>query len=154
MFPFFPNKTFIWLWGWLIDVFLHIFQGRFILKHDAGQKYLKEKCNWWIFLWYFYDIFMIFLWYFYDIFMIFVWYIKERFISEILRVQNGGRPPGRENRLLDVYNEKPVRVSARILVPVKEHPRVSHAHYHSQEYLVIYRGFHEKGTLSYLGAQG
>ena len=44
---------------------------------------------------------------------------------EISRVQNGGRPPGRENRLLDVYNEKPVRVSARILVPVKEHPRVS-----------------------------
>jgi len=43
--------------------------------------------------------------------------------QEISRVQNGGRPPGRENRLLDVYNEKPVRVSARILVPVKEHPR-------------------------------
>lgn len=44
-------------------------------------------------------------------------------VQEISRVQNGGRPPGRENRLLDVYNEKPVRVSARILVPVKEHPR-------------------------------
>ena len=47
------------------------------------------------------------------------------YIAEISRVQNGGRPPGRENRLLDVYNEKPVRVSARVLVPVKEHPRVS-----------------------------
>ena len=46
-------------------------------------------------------------------------------ILEISRVQSGGRPPGRENRLLDVYNEKPVRVTAKILVPVKEHPRVS-----------------------------
>lgn len=43
--------------------------------------------------------------------------------QEISRVQSGGRPPGRENRLLDVYNEKPVRVTAKILVPVKEHPR-------------------------------
>jgi hypothetical protein len=39
-------------------------------------------------------------------------------------VQNGGRPPGREVRLLDVYNERPVRVSAKVLVPVKEHPKV------------------------------
>ncbi len=53
-------------------------------------------------------------------------YQTNEFIKylEISRVQNGGRPPGRENRLLDVYNEKPVRVSARVLVPVKEHPRV------------------------------
>jgi hypothetical protein len=43
---------------------------------------------------------------------------------EIVRVQNGGRPPGREIRLLDVYNERPVRVSAKVLVPVKEHPKV------------------------------
>jgi hypothetical protein len=41
-----------------------------------------------------------------------------------VRVQNGGRPPGREVRLLDVYNERPVRVSAKVLVPVKEHPKV------------------------------
>jgi hypothetical protein len=27
-------------------------------------------------------------------------------------------------RLLDVYNERPVRVSAKVLVPVKEHPKV------------------------------
>ncbi len=39
-------------------------------------------------------------------------------------MQNGGRPPGREVRLLDVYNERPVRVSAKVLVPVKEHPKV------------------------------
>ena len=45
-------------------------------------------------------------------------------ILEIVRVQNGGRPPGREIRLLDVYNERPVRVSAKVLVPVKEHPKV------------------------------
>ena len=45
-------------------------------------------------------------------------------ISEIVRVQRGGRPPGKESKLLDVYNEKPVRITAKVLVPVKEHPRV------------------------------
>ena len=48
----------------------------------------------------------------------------KNIILEIVRVQNGGRPPGREIRLLDVYNERPVRVSAKVLVPVKEHPKV------------------------------
>ena len=45
--------------------------------------------------------------------------------SEICRVQQGGRPPGRDVRLLDVYNEKPVRVSAKVNIPVREHPKVS-----------------------------
>ena len=44
--------------------------------------------------------------------------------SEISRVQQGGRPPGRDTRLLDVYNEKPVRVSAKVSIPVREHPKV------------------------------
>ena len=29
-----------------------------------------------------------------------------------------------ERRLLDVYREKPVRLTVRIAVPVKEHPKV------------------------------
>ena len=45
--------------------------------------------------------------------------------SEICRVQQGGRPPGRDVLLLDVYNEKPVRVSAKVNIPVREHPKVS-----------------------------
>jgi len=42
---------------------------------------------------------------------------------EILRVQRGGRPPGKDSRLLDVYNERPVRVTAKVSVPVREHPK-------------------------------
>ena len=45
-------------------------------------------------------------------------------ISEICRVQQGGRPPGRDMRLLDVYNEKPTRVSAKVSIPIREHPKV------------------------------
>ena len=41
------------------------------------------------------------------------------------RVQQGGRPPGCDARLLDVYNEKPVRVSAKVSIPIIEHPKVS-----------------------------
>merc|ERR1712223_321000 len=43
--------------------------------------------------------------------------------QEMRRVQGGGRPPGREQRLLDVYNERPVRLSARVSIPVREHPK-------------------------------
>jgi hypothetical protein len=46
-------------------------------------------------------------------------------ISEIARIQSGGKPPGRENRLVDIYHEKPIRLSVRVLVPVKEHPKVT-----------------------------
>ena len=41
-----------------------------------------------------------------------------------IRDRSGGRPPGKDVRLLDVYHEKPVRVTAKVMVPVKEHPRV------------------------------
>merc|ERR1711971_425784 len=43
--------------------------------------------------------------------------------QEMSRVQGGGRPPGRERRLLDVYNERPVRLSAKVSIPVREHPK-------------------------------
>ena len=45
--------------------------------------------------------------------------------SEICRVQQRGRPPGRNARLLDVYNEKPVHFSAKVSIPIREHPKVS-----------------------------
>lgn len=33
--------------------------------------------------------------------------------------------PPRDTRYVDVYHEKPVKISVKVLVPVKEHPRVS-----------------------------
>ena len=45
-------------------------------------------------------------------------------IAEIARIQSGGKPPGRESKFVDVYHEKPVRLSVRAVVPVKEHPKV------------------------------
>ena len=64
-------------------------------------------------------------WPFFNKNLILVKYIYSLHFSEICRVQQGGRPPGRDVRLLDVYNEKPVRVSAKVNIPVREHPKVS-----------------------------
>ena len=50
---------------------------------------------------------------------------RNLFSSEMRRVQGGGRPPGREQRLLDVYNERPVRLSAKVSITVREHPKVA-----------------------------
>ena len=52
---------------------------------------------------------------------------NQDFISEINRVQCGGRPPGSEAQYVDVYNEKPVRAVTKVIVPVKQHPKVSSA---------------------------
>ena len=46
-------------------------------------------------------------------------------IAEISRVQCGGRPPGSDTQYVDVYNEKPIRVVTRVIVPVKQHPKVT-----------------------------
>ena len=43
--------------------------------------------------------------------------------SEIARIQRGGKPPGRDTRIVDIYHEKPIRLSVRVIVPVKEHPK-------------------------------
>ena len=47
------------------------------------------------------------------------------FIAEIARIQSGGKPPGRDSKFVDIYHEKPIRLTVRALVPVKEHPKVS-----------------------------
>ena len=46
--------------------------------------------------------------------------------SEISRVQCGGRPPGpgQDTPYVDIYNEKPVRVATKVVVPIKQHPKV------------------------------
>ena len=46
-------------------------------------------------------------------------------LSEIARIQSGGKPPGRDSKFVDIYHEKPIRLTVRALVPVKEHPKVS-----------------------------
>ena len=51
--------------------------------------------------------------------------MRNIFYAEICRVQQGGRLPGHDVRLLDVYNEKPTRVSAKVIIPIREHPKVS-----------------------------
>ncbi|XP_059622982.1 KH domain-containing, RNA-binding, signal transduction-associated protein 2-like isoform X2 [Phlebotomus argentipes] len=43
--------------------------------------------------------------------------------QEIQRVQQSGKVPPRENRYVDIYREKQIRVNVKVLVPVKEHPK-------------------------------
>ena len=53
--------------------------------------------------------------------------IMWTFFVEIVHIQNGGsisssyRDPV---QYLDIYRERPVRLTARALVPVREHPKV------------------------------
>ena len=45
------------------------------------------------------------------------------YFLEIARIQRGGKPPGRDTRIVDIYHEKPIRLTVRVIVPVKEHPK-------------------------------
>ena len=45
------------------------------------------------------------------------------YFLEIARIQRGGKPPGRDTRIVDIYHEKPIRLIVRVVVPVKEHPK-------------------------------
>ena len=57
--------------------------------------------------------------------LVFFFLMSFFFISEIARIQSGGKPPGRDSKFVDIYHEKPIRLTVRALVPVKEHPKVS-----------------------------
>jgi hypothetical protein len=56
-------------------------------------------------------------------------------VSELERIQNGGRPlqsnssgnrtSTEDRRFADIIKEKPLKVTIRVLVPVKEHPKAS-----------------------------
>ena len=61
-------------------------------------------------------------------------------LSEIARIQSGGKPPGRDSKFVDIYHEKPIRLTVRALVPVKEHPKVSMNIY--KAYKQIFRAGH------------
>lgn len=43
-------------------------------------------------------------------------------------MQQSGRIPQREQKYVDIYREKQIRVTVKVLVPVKEHPKVSVIH--------------------------
>lgn len=45
-------------------------------------------------------------------------------LAEIEKVQSTGRIPSREQKYADIYREKPLRISQRVLVPIREHPKV------------------------------
>ncbi|KAJ8976371.1 hypothetical protein NQ317_003225 [Molorchus minor] len=43
--------------------------------------------------------------------------------QENAKAQILGRPPPRENKFVDIYREKPIKVTVKVLVPVREHPK-------------------------------
>ncbi|XP_049701650.1 KH domain-containing, RNA-binding, signal transduction-associated protein 2 isoform X2 [Helicoverpa armigera] len=43
--------------------------------------------------------------------------------QEVTKVQASGRIPGKDSKYLDVFREKPTKVTVKVLVPVKEHPK-------------------------------
>jgi len=43
--------------------------------------------------------------------------------QEVARVQNIGKVPNRDLKYVDIYREKPMKVSVKVLVPVREHPK-------------------------------
>ncbi|CAH4023848.1 unnamed protein product [Pieris brassicae] len=43
--------------------------------------------------------------------------------QEVDRLQASGRIPLRDNKYVDVFREKPVKVTVKVLVPIKEHPK-------------------------------
>lgn len=43
---------------------------------------------------------------------------------EVARVQASGKPLPKESKYVDIYREKPIRVAVKVLVPIKEHPKV------------------------------
>ncbi|XP_037948330.1 KH domain-containing, RNA-binding, signal transduction-associated protein 3-like [Teleopsis dalmanni] len=50
--------------------------------------------------------------------------IAEKLLEcEIEKVQSTGRIPSREQKYADIYREKPIRVSQKVLVPIREHPK-------------------------------
>ncbi|KAL0811750.1 hypothetical protein ABMA28_009185 [Loxostege sticticalis] len=43
--------------------------------------------------------------------------------QEVSRVQTTGRIPAKDTKYMDVFRDKPVKVTVKVLVPVKEHPQ-------------------------------
>ncbi|XP_056633152.1 KH domain-containing, RNA-binding, signal transduction-associated protein 2-like isoform X2 [Diorhabda carinulata] len=43
--------------------------------------------------------------------------------QEVAKTQSLGRAPVKENKYVDIYREKPIKVTVKVLVPVREHPK-------------------------------
>ncbi|CAK1543483.1 unnamed protein product [Leptosia nina] len=43
--------------------------------------------------------------------------------EEVKKLQASGRIPTRDNKYVDVFREKPIKVTVKVLVPIKEHPK-------------------------------
>ncbi|XP_074035832.1 quaking related 54B isoform X2 [Leptinotarsa decemlineata] len=43
--------------------------------------------------------------------------------QEVAKVQQIGKAPLKENKYVDIYREKPIKVTVKVLVPVREHPK-------------------------------
>lgn len=46
------------------------------------------------------------------------------YFTEIQKTQAIGKPL-KDSKYVDIYREKPVRVSVKVLIPVREHPKVN-----------------------------
>lgn len=44
--------------------------------------------------------------------------------AEIAKVQAMGKIPQKDVKYVDIYREKPIKVTVKVLVPVREHPKV------------------------------
>ncbi|XP_032523920.2 KH domain-containing, RNA-binding, signal transduction-associated protein 2-like isoform X2 [Danaus plexippus] len=52
--------------------------------------------------------------------------VSSRLIDlEVAKVQSSGRIPPKDFKYLDVYKEKPIKVTVKVLVPIKEHPKMN-----------------------------
>lgn len=60
----------------------------------------------------------------YHFLMISTWFIFSPTEVSKAQAQATGKPLKPENRYVDIYKEKPIKVVTKVLVPVKEHPRV------------------------------
>lgn len=45
-------------------------------------------------------------------------------VAEVAKAQSQGKAV-KETKYVDIYREKPIKVSVKVLVPSKEHPKVS-----------------------------
>ncbi|XP_039748555.1 KH domain-containing, RNA-binding, signal transduction-associated protein 2-like isoform X2 [Pararge aegeria] len=52
--------------------------------------------------------------------------VSTRLIDqEVSKVQSTGRIPAKDLKYVDVYREKPAKVVVKVLVPIKEHPKIN-----------------------------
>lgn len=51
--------------------------------------------------------------------------MKNIYFIEVTKTQQLGRVPAKDNKFVDIYREKPIKASVKVLVPIREHPKVN-----------------------------